>query len=109
LALCLAHAVEEDKPVQSYIKGGKQLVVFDEVDVGLMVERRMGETRGLMGYVIRGANHKTYWEIHDEIRSAQTQPVPIDGAPATRFARSFVELIESGYGLDAEQSESRAL
>jgi pyruvate/2-oxoglutarate dehydrogenase complex dihydrolipoamide acyltransferase (E2) component len=211
LALCLARAVDEDKSVQSYIKGGKQLVVFDDVDVGLMIERRTGEARGLMGHVIRGANHKTYRQIHEEIRLAQSQPVPegrgmgswwrllslpwplpnlfssllglaisrdptiatsmggtvtitavgmfgkglggwgiapltsslglivgsttwkpavvegrieprqilnltvvfdhdvIDGAPATRFTRSFVELIESGYGLGAEQGESRAL
>ena len=33
----------------------------------------------------------------------------IDGAPAARFVRRLVELIESGGGLDAEQSESRAL
>jgi hypothetical protein len=28
----------------------------------------------------------------------------IDGASATRFTRRLVELIESGYGLDEEQS-----
>ena len=33
----------------------------------------------------------------------------IDGAPAARFVRRLVELIESGSGLDVEQSESRAL
>ncbi len=76
LALCLARAIDEDKSVQSYIKAGKQLVMFDDVDVGMMVERRTGETRGLMGIVIRGANRKTYREIHEEIRAAQTQPVP---------------------------------
>jgi hypothetical protein len=27
----------------------------------------------------------------------------IDGAPATRFTRRLVELIESGYGLDEDQ------
>jgi pyruvate/2-oxoglutarate dehydrogenase complex dihydrolipoamide acyltransferase (E2) component len=27
----------------------------------------------------------------------------IDGAPATRFTRRLVELIESGYGLEEEQ------
>jgi pyruvate/2-oxoglutarate dehydrogenase complex dihydrolipoamide acyltransferase (E2) component len=76
LTLCLARAVDEDKSVQAYLKGRKQLVLFDDVDVGLMVERKTGEKRALMGHVIQGANHKTYLEIHQEIRSVQSKPVP---------------------------------
>lgn len=209
LTLCLARAVDENKAVQSYLKGRKQLVLFDDVDVGVMVEHNVGEKRALMGHVIRGANRKTYREIHDEIRSVQTAPLPpnrglpgwfrsalllpwplsacfkafmrwlgrrdptvvtsmggtvsvtavgmfgeghsgwgiypttgglglvvgsvawkpavvegriepreilhltvtfdhdvIDGAPAARFTRRLVELIESGYGLDADQATS---
>ncbi|MGB8645445.1 MAG: 2-oxo acid dehydrogenase subunit E2 [Anaerolineae bacterium] len=76
LVFCLARAVEENSEVQAYLKGRKQLVVFDDVDIGLMVERKMGENHTLMGYVIRGANHKTYGEIHQEIRSVQSTPAP---------------------------------
>ncbi len=76
LALCLARAVEENKEVQAYLKGRKQLLVFDDVDVGMMVEHKDGEKRALMGHVIRSANRKTYWEIHDEIRSVQSAPAP---------------------------------
>lgn len=76
LTFCLAQAVEEDKYVQAYMKGRKQLVVFDDVDVGLMVERKVGEKPALMGHVIRGANRKTYREIHEEIRLVQSTPVP---------------------------------
>jgi pyruvate/2-oxoglutarate dehydrogenase complex dihydrolipoamide acyltransferase (E2) component len=76
LTFCLAQAVEEDKSVQAYLRGRKQLVVFDDVDVGLMVERKSGEKHALMGHVIRGANRKTYREIHEEIRLVQSTPVP---------------------------------
>jgi pyruvate/2-oxoglutarate dehydrogenase complex dihydrolipoamide acyltransferase (E2) component len=76
LTFCLARAVDEDKAVQAFMKGRKQLVVFDDVDVGITVERQMGGTRAPMGHVIRRANHKTFLEIHQEIRSVQTQPVP---------------------------------
>jgi pyruvate/2-oxoglutarate dehydrogenase complex dihydrolipoamide acyltransferase (E2) component len=62
--------------VQAYLKGHKQLVLFDDVNVGLMVEHKVGEKRALMGHVIREANHKTYREIHQEIRSVQSKPVP---------------------------------
>ncbi|SRR6266545_4671123 len=53
LVYCLARAVDEDKTVQAYLKGRKQLVLFDDVDVGLMVEHKDGEKRALMGHVIR--------------------------------------------------------
>jgi pyruvate/2-oxoglutarate dehydrogenase complex dihydrolipoamide acyltransferase (E2) component len=76
LTFCLARAVDEDKAVQAYLKGRKQLVIFDDVDVGLMVERKIGEKRALMGHVIRRANHKTYLEIHQEIRLVQSELVP---------------------------------
>src|SRR5689334_51373 len=62
MVLCLARAVEENKDVQACRKGRKQLVVFDDVHVGIMVERKVGEQRVLMGEVIRRANHKTYGE-----------------------------------------------
>jgi pyruvate/2-oxoglutarate dehydrogenase complex dihydrolipoamide acyltransferase (E2) component len=88
LAFCLARAVDEDKRLQAYLKGRKQLATFDDVNVGLMVERKVGEKYALMGHVIRGANHKTYREIHQEIRSVQAAPVPPGrGMPAWfRFA-----------------------
>jgi len=76
LVLCLARAVDEDKSVQAYLKGRKQLVMFDDVNVGLMIERKIGEKSVPMGHVIRGANRKTYQEIHKEIRSVQSEPVP---------------------------------
>ena len=76
LSFCLARAVDEDKTIQAYRKGGKQLILFDDVNVGLMVERKVGEKRALMGHVLQGANHKTYREIHDEIRKVQSEPVP---------------------------------
>jgi pyruvate/2-oxoglutarate dehydrogenase complex dihydrolipoamide acyltransferase (E2) component len=83
LTLCLARAVDENKEVQAYLKGRKQLILFDDVDVGIMVEHKVGEKRALMGHVIRGANHKTYQEIHEEIRSAQSAPLPPNrGLPA---------------------------
>ena len=74
--VCLGRAVDENKEVQAYRKGSKQLILFDDVDVGIMVEHKAGEKRGLMGYVVRGANRKTFRQIHDEIRSVQSAPLP---------------------------------
>jgi pyruvate/2-oxoglutarate dehydrogenase complex dihydrolipoamide acyltransferase (E2) component len=76
LTFCLARVVDEDKSIQAHRKGDKHLVLFDDVDVGLMVERKVGEKTALMGHVVRAANHKTYREIHEEIRKVQSEPVP---------------------------------
>jgi pyruvate/2-oxoglutarate dehydrogenase complex dihydrolipoamide acyltransferase (E2) component len=67
--------VDANKVVQSYRKGRKQIIMFDEVSVGLMIERQVGETREMTGYVVRDASHKSYLDIHQEIRTAQFTPV----------------------------------
>ena len=83
LIYCLAHAVDEDKAVQAYRKGSKQLILFDDVDVGFMIELKKGNKSVLTGHVIRGANHKTYQEIHQEIRSVQTSEQPVSAESAS--------------------------
>ena len=75
LAFCLARAVDENKSVQAYPKGRKQLVIFDDVDIFLPVERGQDQARAAVPYILRRANHKSYLEIHREIRAFQTQPL----------------------------------
>jgi pyruvate/2-oxoglutarate dehydrogenase complex dihydrolipoamide acyltransferase (E2) component len=106
LTLCLARAVDENKGVQAYLKGRKQLVLFDDVDVGIMIEHTAGEKRALMGHVIRAANRKTYREIHDEIRSVQSAPLPTNRGlppwfqtamllpwPLSSLSKAFIRMI----------------
>ena len=82
LAYCLAHAVDEDKSVQAYLKGRKKLILFDDVDVGLPIEREIDGKRTPIGHIIHGANRKSFLEIHQEIRAVQTQPAsPSRGMP----------------------------
>lgn len=90
LTYCLARAVDEDKRVQAVIKGRKQLILFDDVDVGLMVEGKIGEQPALMGHVIRGANHMTYRQIHEEIRAVQSRPVPRNRGMSPWFRRAML-------------------
>lgn len=76
LIFCLARAVDENKEVQSYLKGRKQLIMFEDVNVGMMVEHKAGDKTALMGHIIQAANRKTYREIHQEIRRVQSKPAP---------------------------------
>jgi hypothetical protein len=90
LVHCLARAVDENKEVQAYLKGRKQLIMFEDVNVGVMVEHKGEGKTTLRGHIIQGANHKTYREIHQEIRSAQTEPVPPGRGAPTWFSSALL-------------------
>jgi pyruvate/2-oxoglutarate dehydrogenase complex dihydrolipoamide acyltransferase (E2) component len=71
---CLAQAASEHKRSHAMRLGRRKLVLFDDVDVGVVIQREMtgagGEAMPLP-YLIRKANEKSLDEIHAEIRGAQ--------------------------------------
>jgi pyruvate/2-oxoglutarate dehydrogenase complex dihydrolipoamide acyltransferase (E2) component len=74
LIKCIAQAISEFKHLQAY-RTGKKLIIFDDVDVGFTLEREVGGKRVVSGHIIRKANEKKFREIHEEIRSAQSEVV----------------------------------
>src|SRR5712692_6157430 len=72
---CLARSVDENKSLHACRKGRKHLVLFDEVDVVIPIERDMAGQKQPIFYIIRAANKKTFREIHHEIRVAQVEAV----------------------------------
>jgi pyruvate/2-oxoglutarate dehydrogenase complex dihydrolipoamide acyltransferase (E2) component len=75
---CIGQAVSEHKHVQAMRKGKRSLILFDDVDISTVVERSVGHSDGTsetlpMPYVVRRANEKTVYQIHDEIRTAQAE------------------------------------
>lgn len=72
---CIAKAVSEDKQVQAYRKGRNTFVIFDDVDVSIVIEREVCGQKLPVPYVVRKANKKSFNEIHDEIRAAQAQKI----------------------------------
>ncbi len=81
---CVAKAVSEHREVQAMKKGKKKLIVFDDVDVGIIVERQMKSERSATTYCVRKANEKTYRQIHDEIRQAQTGEISGGSGPSEK-------------------------
>ena len=72
LVASLARVINKDPRVQAYQDWRGQLVVFHEVDVVTMIEPRAGAVA--IPHIIHGANHKTVYQISDEIRSIQARP-----------------------------------
>jgi pyruvate/2-oxoglutarate dehydrogenase complex dihydrolipoamide acyltransferase (E2) component len=75
---CLGQAVSEHKYIHAMRRGRKRLVLFDDVDIAVAVERAVAPSDNRsetlpMPYVVRKANEKSVREIHDEIRSAQRE------------------------------------
>lgn len=72
---CVTRAAAEHPRVHSIRRGRRELVLFDEVDVAVVVERTLEEGTEPetlpMPVVIRGADRKRPAEIHEEIRRAQ--------------------------------------
>ena len=71
LCACLGKAVDEHKAVQAFRLSGNRLVLFDDVDICIRIEREVAGQKYVVPYILRAANRKTFRELHDEIRAAQ--------------------------------------
>lgn len=72
---CCARAVARNPRVHAYRTIRNRLVLFNDVDVSVTVERVVDGQSQVVPTIVRAANRKSVREIHDEIRSAQTTPV----------------------------------
>ena len=73
LIYCCAQAVDENKHLHAYRDWRNRLVLFDDVDISLPVERQAEGKAEVLQIVIRAANRKSIREIHREIRQAQSK------------------------------------
>jgi len=85
-----AHAIGADPSVQAYRKGKRRVVVFDDVDVAVLVEHVIKGERIPVPHIVRAANRKSPAEIDREIRAAQTEGDPY--GRARRFAPLWLRL-----------------
>lgn len=68
---CLSRALQEHRHLNCYRQGRNKIVIFDDVDVGIPVEKYINGEPIPMGYIVRRANEKSVEEITREIREAQ--------------------------------------
>lgn len=74
MAKCIAQAVSEHKQVHALRYGKRSMIIFDDVDILIMVNRVINNEEIALPYVVRNANEKSVQQIHNEIRTAQAQP-----------------------------------
>ena len=71
---CLGKAIDQNKRMHAYCDWRKRLIVFDEVDVNTMIEVEADGRKRVIPHWVRAANKRTFRDIHDEIRTTQTEP-----------------------------------
>jgi pyruvate/2-oxoglutarate dehydrogenase complex dihydrolipoamide acyltransferase (E2) component len=99
---CLGQAVDENKIVHAYRNWRNQLVLFDEVDVSIIIEVKRPEVLAgpserseesgtfPFAHVLRAVNKRTVRDIHQEIRAIQAQPQSSRGLEQWGFMRWFL-------------------
>jgi len=89
----LAHAITEF-PTFNAVRKGRNLILLDEVTIGVLVERELGEELVPDNLGIQCAQSKTFSQVNEEIRAAQSHADDglggLSGATWVRFIPSFL-------------------
>ena len=87
LVSCLGKAVDENKAVHAYRDWRNRLILFDDVDVNMVVEIEMEGRKITLPHFVRAANQRTTLDIHNNIRKVQIRPEKSREFGAMWFAR----------------------
>lgn len=68
-----ARALDAHRELQAHIQRGRKLIIFEDIDVNTIVERRVGDRRVPTSYIVRRANRKSMEEIQDELDAAAAE------------------------------------
>jgi pyruvate/2-oxoglutarate dehydrogenase complex dihydrolipoamide acyltransferase (E2) component len=79
LIKCISTVCYECKEIHGLRGGKRKVVVFDDVDISIVIEREVDGKKVPLPYVLRKTNEKTMAEIHREIKEAQDQVLNGEG------------------------------
>lgn len=86
---CIAQTLNEHKDLNAYRHGKKKIIVFDDIDIAVPIEKIVKDEARPRVYLIRKANEKTINDISNEIRIVQkenaTEKTQILGQKMSRF------------------------
>lgn len=74
LITCLAQAIAEYPEVQAWRDWRGRLVIFENVDISILIEIDSGRGKIVLPHTIKAIDQKTFRQIHDEIRTVQNRP-----------------------------------
>ncbi|TCL66499.1 2-oxoacid dehydrogenase/acyltransferase catalytic subunit [Hydrogenispora ethanolica] len=95
---CVSQAVAENRTAHAIRQGRNKLVVFEDVDISLIVEKELGGEKVPLPVVLRQVNEKSFAAIQAEIKAAKEQTVQdtrdyvLGGNPRSRAMRLYLAL-----------------
>ena len=75
---CVAQTISEHKDFNSYRHGKKKIIVFDDVDITVPIEKIVKDEARPRVYILRKANEKSVKDISNEIRIVQKEDASED-------------------------------
>lgn len=92
IAKVLADSVAAEPEMQGYLNSRRQLVVFNDVDLSIMTERKIEGTRLPVPFIIRAANQKGLAEIDAAMKEAKRKPLYTGRGPVSALESQFYSL-----------------
>lgn len=75
LIKCISHVTEEFPELHGVRQGNRKIVVFEDIDISIAIERTVEGKKVPLPYVIRKTNEKSISDIYNEIKKAQHQVI----------------------------------
>lgn len=79
LIKCISLVVDEFGDIHAIRKSKRKKIIFEDIDISIMVEREIKGKKVPLPYVIRKTNNKSISEIDIEIKSAMKQSIKDEG------------------------------
>ncbi len=67
----ISNVLQQHKEASAYLYSKKKLIIFDDINISIIVEKKVGNTKVPIPLVIEKANEKSALEITDEIEKAK--------------------------------------
>jgi len=91
IAFAFAQAIDADKGMHAYRDGGKRTILFEEIDIAVMVEREIDGAMLPVPFILRHAASKHATAIREELHQAQETAIGTTG-PMSALDRAFFSL-----------------
>ncbi len=86
---CLSKAIEKHPHLHAYRDWRNRLVIYKDINITSMFEAEFGSKRTPIPHIFRSTNHKSFMQIHDELRDIQKKP---HASAESKFMRWFLFL-----------------
>lgn len=88
----IGSVLQKHPEAAAYFYNKKRLIIFDEINVSMIVEKKIGDSKVPIPLVIERANEKTAKEITQEIENAKSQQLKPDDVVLKKQSTTYQRL-----------------